>query len=416
MAKYDIVSINYTSSGEKRGMINVDIQKHNIVDNSSYLLANEDMENNISSLSATTSQCLCFEISSNSFRKNENTGRIQNKTYIFDRSNSKTTSKDKNLLKPQDGNKTIHPLYDICDVCIKSPVQKSYSSNNRLPFTDRDVDIYAPTIYNDPIGFVHVDGRSMLLTEPLSSNCTILRSNLTNIPSQEYNGTYKMQYSSTSSDIALYRSPSQLCSDCSSYSQYVKKIESQHLSDEDYEKSIISIFEPINYNVHINNNYIIDLEQNEKQLKYDDGNVFGIAVKGKNYLNSLYEQDVTLTSSNNCRSYVGLIESNGRTYLKYVDNLKYTVNGPQTLQTNYQKIEEYRPTNQNQTANHKSNLFSIKIYGIPLDEEHISDIDDNDSREQMEQIKNDIRHTIFDIVKNVCPVNTQLFDVFFEGE
>ena len=55
MAKYDIVSINYTSSGEKRGMINVDIQKHNIVDNSSYLLANEDMENNISSLSATTS-------------------------------------------------------------------------------------------------------------------------------------------------------------------------------------------------------------------------------------------------------------------------------------------------------------------------------------------------------------------------
>ena len=68
---------------------------------------------------------------------------------------------------------------------------------------------------------------------------------------------------------------------------------------------------------------------------------------------------------------------------------------------------------------HKSNLFSIKISDL----EELSDnetqstiVQDQTERRSLEmaqKIKDDLFSAINDITKNVCPVNTQLFKVYF---
>lgn len=411
MAKYNIVSLNYMASGKDRGLVNVDIQREKAVYENTYYLGTEDTLSDVCTLSATLSQAdVCFDISSNAQHQDLN-NNIINKTFAFDRHESKTVEKQKNLLTDNE-NSITNPLYDICDVCIKSPVQKSFAANQNLPFTDRDVDIYAPTFNEQPIGFSNVDGRAILVTQPLTSNATILNSSLKNSKDM-FDLTYVMQYAATSVDTILYKTPDELCSDCSSYGQYFQMLNSIKLTEEQYQKAQLSAFEPARAFTSLKYNYIIDLDQEVKTLKYDDGNMFGIAVKGKNYLDPMYSQQASLTALSACRQYVGTIESKGKVYLKYIDNVSVDIDGNSTItDPTYQKIEEYKPTAVLQPAKHKSNLFSIKIKNLPF-----ADLNGNDEGLQgLQQIKHDIKNIIFDIVKNVCPANTQLFDVFFESE
>lgn len=412
MAKYDIVSLNYAASGSNRSLLNVEISAHNAFDGIGYYLAVENMLSDANPLSTADVLC-CFAISSESNQQQIVAGKPKEVTYVIDKSASKTASKDKNLL--HSSATAISPMYDICDVCIKSPLKKSHSANLNLPYTDRDIDIYAPSFTEQPIGFCNIDGRAILLTQPLSTNAMTMFSDLSSQNVTSTNSTYTMRYDTTLADTVLYKTPSELCAECSSYGQYFQMLSDAYPEQEQYLNAMLSAFEPARKFTSLKYNYIVDIEQDNKQLKYDDGNIYGIAVKGKNYLDPTYSQQATLSSLSACRQYVGVLEANGRVYLKYIDNVNADKDSSSQSQPTYQKIEQYKPTVVAQSARHKSNLFSIKLHSTGLDDDSMSHKDQN-TKDELQRMKHDIKNVIFDIVKNICPVNTQLFDVYFESE
>jgi len=57
---------------------------------------------------------------------------------------------------------------------------------------------------------------------------------------------------------------------------------------------------------------------------------------------------------------------------------------------------------------HKSNLFSIKIKNSGLEQERNETYND-----LAEKMRKDITNNIFKFTSNICPANTQLFDVYY---
>lgn len=75
----------------------------------------------------------------------------------------------------------------------------------------------------------------------------------------------------------------------------------------------------------------------------------------------------------------------------------------------YQKIEipmEFKTRSSNR---HKSYFFSINIDDISIEKDEKED----GSKSLQYKIKSDISRAIRDIAQNICPVETQLYDVKF---
>ena len=138
-------------------------------------------------------------------------------------------------------------------------------------------------------------------------------------------------------------------------------------------------------------------------------------------------------SVRNCREYLDAYECGGKLYLKYYDRADYSVakstnttayqlsaaEGRRAEQQErgwpYQKIETFFPIGSRTGNRHKSLFFSINIADVYVegdDEEAGSDLT-AEERKLLNDIKFDITASIKEIAKNVCPANTQLFEVYF---
>jgi len=132
----------------------------------------------------------------------------------------------------------------------------------------------------------------------------------------------------------------------------------------------------------------------------------------------------TLTNS---RQYCGIGTCADKMYLKYYDNVEYTslcslydenniisnyvMDGKQKKYS-YQKIETVESINRfKSNIKHKSNLYSVALRNTGLNTQY----EDSKTNEKIEKLKNDIKNNIRDIAKKMCPVETQLFDIYFDG-
>ena len=184
---------------------------------------------------------------------------------------------------------------------------------------------------------------------------------------------------------------------------------------------MLSIFEPKYSFTGADYNYILNIEQSQIELNYDSGNIYGIATPTKNVFNSIYSENSYDTGSiTKSREYCGINTSNNKIYLKYFDNSiirktnnNFHNNNVNLTKTNYpyQKIESYKPYKLESTAKHKSNLFSITLRNVLPD----NDSDNQENDESIKQVKKEINIIIHEIVKNICPVETQLYKVNFES-
>jgi gas vesicle protein len=135
----------------------------------------------------------------------------------------------------------------------------------------------------------------------------------------------------------------------------------------------------------------------------------------------------------NCREYCGLGFSNGAIYLKYYDGIDYDCTMEEedghhkkqcsmveksTGQYGYQKIEFLQKIKSSKKTKHKSNMFSVNIKNSGI--ENICKAYSNSTSTNADDIRNsikkDIKNAVTKIFENVCPANTQLFQVYFEED
>ena len=122
-------------------------------------------------------------------------------------------------------------------------------------------------------------------------------------------------------------------------------------------------------------------------------------------------------------------------YLKFYDSVDYSgteVDNPLDVSMDrtesnrlpYQKVEFFNKNVFTNRCKHKSNLFSIKIEDLEqLSETRVADengdvahVDyhpDEFGETAVRRIRDDLYSAIKQMVENVCPVNTQLFKVYF---
>lgn len=359
-----------------------------------------------------------------------------NCTFLAEKSISEKNETTCNLSK-------IHGLYDIVDVSIKKIGTHSLK-NMYIPYTDLHHDVYAPGMNKKPIGFCQAntgsefDNDTILLTDGTVKSPYYLRtSQLKNRGNNIQTNSYTVQLE---------------CNDEKTYAYH-------NLSAGNFDK--LDSWNPkINY-VGIARSWILDLPMQSKSstigasdiANYDDGLVYAAKMMPtKTTLNAQYTTE--MLSENeiaNCRTYVEIKSVGGQPYLKYYDDTNYINQNSQTainknlenIKLNavnsrtgstdiesirpFQKIEFIHPVSYKNTANHKSNLFSVALSGTNIQSEldwanqilgdQLSNpqmISTAETKKQkLEMIKFDIKSAIREIAKNVAPANTQLFDVQF---
>lgn len=192
------------------------------------------------------------------------------------------------------------------------------------------------------------------------------------------------------------------------------------------------VFTPARNMSNIEYNYMVVVDQQDNESIYDVGDIYAQQIDiAKNAYNSLYSMDISAASdgipcANRCRDYRGVFTDGQYVYLKYYDNANYSqlssrVNDgivdqymvkSKTSAYPFQKIETYIPNNFETRCKHKSNLFSINIRNKKI--EDLKQFDDPECEKIYEQIHTEIKNAIRTIADNICPVNTQFFDVYFD--
>jgi len=132
-----------------------------------------------------------------------------------------------------------------------------------------------------------------------------------------------------------------------------------------------------------------------------------------------------LSTLEETRDYIGMSNCGDKIFLKFFDNIDYTlfierrtqgdVNQIQNASVAeckkdrypFQKVETLDSINRfRSNIRHKSPLYSLKISNSGLN---------NIDEENRQKIKNDIKNNIRQITRRLCPATTQLFDVYFDS-
>lgn len=343
------------------------------------------------------------------------------------------TANDKNELTCS--GQRIQNLYDIVDVSIKKLGIKE-SQNVVLQNLDRHHDVYAPPMASQPLGFCQTNSEAdfgndaLMLTDGTKQTPYYLRTSQLDIRGSGLETTtFTTHLESGLEKTYAYQKP----------------------------KSNVDVIENwiprINYQ-GVSKSWILDLPVEPKSsvgaasdvASYDDGVVYAQKMMPtKSTLNPQYTTEMSAqTDLLNCRTYTEIKSVGGKPYLKFYDDVNYTVVGTvestsalQNVQTKtvnsqtglandtltkpYQKIEFVYPVDYKTNAKHKSNLFNVELSGTWIEtelerarqgaEQNIAR--DSEKKQKLEQIKFDIESAIKEIAKNVSPANTQLFKITF---
>lgn len=360
---------------------------------------------------------------------------------------------EKNDLQLSSGLRQM-PIYDLNDVCIKS---KNTIINNYLKNFDKSQpgkteDIYFPDDA-EMINMCQLGTNTYMVSKAITTSPTYAYSSLNKYSDAQTSPTgsyYNMDLRNKQLKTYMYPSKSFLSTILNDAKTASVNSNSDALAVYDM-KSSSTIFSKLTTNNYftpsinykgINYNYIASFPMNNinnnsiggLNSDYDNGNLYADMYIGKNYMNSLYSTEMSsINSLNNCRDYIDIIECGGKIFLKYYDNANYTSEDAdmhsqladlsvlQDMRTvkspvkyPYQKIETFCPTKFKTNSRHKSFFFSVNIDDV--DTYVDSENDSEQFKTNMEFLRHDITTAIKDIAQNVTPVQTQLFEVYFNQQ
>lgn len=409
MPNIQIDKINYVIKGETGNIINLDISENGQTHTKTFLT---DSGYEVANISSTTMTHRIIKTSSSN-----------NKNIFFDMIGSDSI---------------IYALFDFKDVAVKSST---------------GIDLYAPHLSSDPIGFCTVvNSNSKIISygisEATSISPLIKGTNLRDTREDRIAGltnsmfwNYKMIESGNKTYLGIPLSNLTLADtdlddevSSESVSSYFQFLQSYGKLSTD----MVSTFFDPKYNLeNINRNYIYQIPLGGSNIKmfndFNSGNINGDFVIGKNPYNSEYSMDMSGVSElKNARHYDGIGTIGGRVFFKYHDDIDYKHNSDEILSTslssflqnlsteisdniskinNFQKVEMLDSISQfKSVSQHKSNLFSIKIKKL------FDNITDETILNNLTKIKDDISRKISKIVESFAPAHTQLFDIVFDNK
>lgn len=323
-----------------------------------------------------------------------------------------TESNNYSSYKDVNSDSIIHAIFDFNDVCIKNNILKAnYLSN--INKSDNFVDIYLPTISESN------DKNTIINTKKYKNYMYSITYETKNAP------VYKL----TDLDETRYIIDSNSKIENSEYKWELKsdemKLNLYQGRDSIQNSDLSSYFEPEYIIKNMSFNYICEIPlESDTFNNFEYGDMFADFFTCKNMLNSDYSMDMPeQTKLTNTRKYIELGSSTNGVYLKYFDDIEYNGNifgntismdNGEKIEKNYnfQNIEMIKSINRFEiNTKHKSNVYSVKIKNINVDTLNTSN---KYIKSIAEKIKLDIRNNIRDITKNVCPVNTELFNVYID--
>lgn len=344
----------------------------------------------------------------------------------------------------------VHPLYDMMDVCVKS---KNVIKNPHVLNFDRSTDVglaktedlYLPASAK-VTGFGQVGQNVYLLTDRTTDGCDRLSSTIyAERGSRRTRSGYNMQLNHDGLKTYLYPSLQQLNSalneagvseKASSLREGLNFYQTALAARVFGRNSTNDYFNPAAQLAGIGYNYVAQAPACYVKSKYGNGNVYADLFHAKNAYDATYQMDVpNELSVRNCREYLDVYECGGKIYLKYYDRANYSVaastnktayqlsavEGRKAEQQErgwpYQKIETFFPIGSRTGNRHKSLFFSINIADVYVEGDDDASVGESDltadERKLLNDIKFDITASIKEIARNVCPANTQLFEVYF---
>lgn len=342
------------------------------------------------------------------------------------------------------GRPLYNSLNDLMDICIKSSQDVAQNIDvpgdliSNTPPQSPTTHMYM-TLEDYPVDFCQCNNDAILLTQLTTKSpymlCSDARLDIRDTSSQSHK-------------FSLQQNSIQTC-------LYANKANQDRVAAAFQNGSISSVADDFKQYAKVdgvNYNYIVEMDQSQKETIYFNGDVFGRFYLGKNLYNSLYTtQMVSQYQFARCREYCGIIPagyghkndstrtSPGNIVLKYYDRIRYTFTQVDRSKVDYdygttkgyvdggaypyQKVEYFIPQNfageLNGKAKHKSNLFSIKISNSGLDDLYQQSYRASNAALQktrdalVNRIKTDISNGVKQLVDSIAPANTQLFKTMF---
>lgn len=326
----------------------------------------------------------------------------------------------------------VHSLYDVTKARLKTPVySKSKSSISGL---ESDfVDVYAPSLSGASIiGMVGIEDYQYCLTTPMTKSIAYPYVSLSSKMIGDY--TYGTTLSSSTIPTYLYEPITELCSNYNSYDGYIKTLFRDNIDD-----GLNRVFEVKNNLLAVNYNYILEFQLGKIRNIYDEGMLFCDPYVGKNHYTAEYTVSASTDTAgkfvlDDCRDYCGIGCGGGQVFLKYTDDKRYVedsrVDTPYTningkpitevtmkqqavhgRQFNFQHIEVLKSMNRFSPSNqHKSNIYSLELVDTGLND------NSNIAESIKEKLRQDVKNMVRDMAEQICPADTQLFEVYFSGK
>lgn len=353
MARYNITSLNYMAAGSKRCYVNIDTCLEYQLSEYVYVLDLEnhyDSKNDVSG-NVRTEQGDLSVVNTRYYQYEDGKERYSNKAIGLERAKEGLliperiyrvkeglSSNGKLFLLKQEDNKTeyldelhkfnqdrfeynrtfvipqptdsdadiniltkgttdkVYPMYEMTDVCVKM-AQKKNKANSYLKMTDDDIDIYAPSMTENPVQFCQTYSNAVMLDQWKNNGLYDLRINLSGTEDDVYTTELKTdgietiiytpcnklsfdtivnEYDELSNKIGEHTETHE----CTSYAQYLHNV--------GYD-AIENIFDDYSHLNGIKYNLIYDLDQTDERNDYKSGNVAADNIfVGKNLYNSTY--------------------------------------------------------------------------------------------------------------------------------
>lgn len=336
----------------------------------------------------------------------------------------------------------IHNLYDITKTRLKTTAKKQSVDPTR---NDR-IEMYAPVVSSDLFDICQLANYAYALTEKTSQSPVMLSADFTGATATDYSYTYALVNQCI--DTYLYPMVTDLTG-----SEAISTYQLYALENELSDSRISSIFSSARDLDGINYHYLLEIPEGTVDNDYDRGYIQANMYLGKNVLNYMYDTQISsdMFELNNCRDYCGIGVCGGQMFMKYRVNTDYKNRNRTVTFYENNPLDQYDADPQGQSAGqveyqydsvvhypmeeertpysyqhvevvhslnrfdgdinngHKSSLYSLTLHDTGLNSSTIP-----------ENVKSKLRQTIINNIRSVadkiCPANTQLFNVYFEGK
>lgn len=411
MAKFDVKSINYITCGKKQNAFNID-----------YKYTHDGM---IRSITPEVSVALSSN-HTNTFFGDVGTNETMSQYYAT----NKASFYDVN------NKMIIHGLYNLDKTKLRSTATKK-------GINAPNIDVYVPPMSDDFIGACQLQSYSYILSRETTQN-PITRDIIFN-SSTCVDTSYHYVLSNDGIKTYMYPTIKDLTNDIeiSTYQIYVSSDPKVLLNSELSDARISSIFSPARNLSGIGYNYLIEMPLGTIQNSYEKGYIQCDMAVTKTPHNYLYSIDISSDEYdiNDCREYININACGDIVYLTYRDNVDYiNDNKVVTYYDNlnveydqlsndvldylekkrqeissysYQHVEVIESINRfdgaKDNAGHKPSMYSLRLNDTGLNNSTISET-------TKKMLRQNITNNIRKIAEKICPANTQLFNVYFEGK